>query len=90
MCHIVKIPREFVAAGYTEINGKKVLLLKEKREENTMRNKEKEDRIDLVDRVAGALTKMCEEHCKHPETATSETELWEICDRCPLKELIAI
>ena len=55
-----------------------------------MRNKEKEARNNLVDIVAGALTKMCEQHCKHPETVTSEVELWEICEKCPLKELMMI
>ncbi len=55
-----------------------------------MRNKEKEDRTNLVDIVAGALTKMCEEHCKHPAAAENEVELWKICDKCPLKELMMI
>lgn len=55
-----------------------------------MRNKEKEDRNNLVDIVAGELTKMCEQHCKHPAAAENEVELWEICEKCPLKELIGI
>ena len=55
-----------------------------------MRSKEKEERINLIDRVAGALTKMCEEHCKHPAAAANEVELWESCEKCPMKELMMI